>query len=82
MSTGQPGKFLKAVNTSRLSLRGLVVFAVLLILPVRIIVAHYAPDSGFLGLISFGRAFTATRLAPIDALDPPTLSRYGYNGQF
>ena len=62
--------------------RNIAIVVILLAVPVRIMSIHYAPQSGFLGLIYFGKEFKNTRLAEVNKLAPPTLSRWGYDGQF
>ena len=44
----------------------------LLFVPVLILIKHYAPQSGFLGLIYFGQEFKASRLEEVNKVNPPT----------
>ena len=56
--------------------------AVLLVPPTRILVHHYSPDSGFLGLIYFGKAFKEKVLPEVKKIFPVTKSHWGYDGQY
>jgi hypothetical protein len=64
------------------SLRIVALFIGLLIVPALILIKHYAPQSGFLGLIYFGQEFKITRLEEVNKVNPPTKMGKGYDGQF
>lgn len=60
-----------------------IAFLVILVIPVvQILLTHYSPDDGFLGLIYFGRDFYENALPEIKEISPVTSSPSGYDGQF
>ncbi len=64
------------------SLRTAGFLIVLLVVPALILIEHYSPQSGFLGLIYFGQEFKKIRLEEVNNLNPPTTNHRGYDGQF
>jgi len=55
---------------------------ILLALPACILIDHYSPKSGFLGLIYFGQEFQKSVLPEVREISPVTSSQFGYDGQF
>ncbi len=68
------------INLKSLRTAGFLI--VLLVVPALILIKHYKPQSGFLGLIYFGKKFNATRLEEVNNLNPPITNSAGYDGQF
>jgi hypothetical protein len=64
------------------SLRTAGFLIVLLVVPALILIKHYAPQSGFLGLIYFGQIFKASRLEEVNKVNPPIQDNIGDDGQF
>lgn len=71
----------KKKNILRL-FRDFLLLIVLIIPPVMIIIRHYSIEHSFLSMIYFGREFKANRLEEVNNVNPPTLSKMGYDGQF
>ena len=55
---------------------------VLTALPIFILFKEFSPRHGFLAMVYFGKRFHQNSLPEIKKLDPPRLSKYGYDGQF
>ena len=70
------------MKTGYRSLIGIVLLAILLVPPTRILLHHYSADSGFLGLIYFGKAFKEKVLPDVQKISPVTKSWWGYDGQY
>ncbi|HJX30982.1 MAG TPA: hypothetical protein VJ624_03915 [Thermodesulfobacteriota bacterium] len=68
------------INLKSLRIVGFLI--VILFVPILILIKHYAPQSGFLGLIYFGQEFKASRMEEINNINPPTTNNAGYDGQF
>jgi hypothetical protein len=61
---------------------GIALLAMLLAPPARILLKHYTANSGFLGLIYFGREYKESALPEVREISPVTSSPRGYDGQF
>ena len=61
---------------------GITIAGVLMILPVRIYLAHTTPSDGALGHIYFGEKFQESALPEVQSLHLDDLTRSGYDGQF
>ena len=66
------GLLLVKMKINLKSLRTAGFLIVLLVVPALILLKHYTPQSGFLGLIYFGKIFNASRLEEVNNLNPPT----------
>ena len=63
------------INLKSLRIVGFLI--VLLFVPILILIKHYTPQSGFLGLIYFGQKFKASRMEEINKVNPPTTKNTG-----
>ena len=70
------------MKTGYRPLIGIVLLAVLLVPPIRILLHHYSADDGFIGLIYFGGAFKERVLPDVKKISPVTKSHWGYDGQY